>query len=562
MVVSRRIYLAFIMLVLSFPTFAVSVLETSVDRNPAVEGEYLVLTITADDDVSTGELDTSALLKHFIVGRTSVSRSTQIVNFDSKKQTRWQVLLAPKSAGNVVIPALSIDGIASKPINLSVVSSGSQPEQMKNLFIRTSVSTEEAYVGQLITYNVKLFLAVDLQRGVLSAPALDGAQIKQLGEDSDSTEIYNGKRYRVIERIYGIIADQPGELTIEGTGFSGDVLVQGSRRGGMFAFNESRPMQAKAAKSVLLINPVPNEFHGEWLVSDLVALNEEWPEEEQEYQVGNPITRTISLLASNTDETSLPEIQIDTPEGLKTYPEKPLRKTFLRDKQMVSQLTQTLAIVPTKAGEYTLPEISVPWWNPHTKRQEHATLPARKITVIGSITPEVNLPTLQVTPENASAGYWPWLTLLFALLWLATLLLLQKSRQKCQRLKLTASDGQNHSTDHITVNAQERHPFVKPAVITLSSFAALEQACNENNPGRVLTTLQAFFTELYSQPMSLSDIANLSTDLNMAISQLQLCAFSKQQTPVDYPLILSAVKSTPKRQMAENSTALVELNPR
>lgn len=563
MVVSRRVYLALIMLMLSFPTFAISVLETSVDRNPAVEHEYLVLTITADDDVKTGDLDTSALLKDFIVGRTSVSRSTQIVNFDSKKQTRWQILLAPKKVGNLVIPALSIDGVSSKSISLSVVASGSQPEQMKNLFIRTSLSTEEAYVGQLITYKVKLFLAVDLQRGVLSAPTLDGAQIKQLGEDLDTTEIFNGRRYRVISRTYGIIADQPGELTIDGTGFSGDVLIQGSRRGGMFSFNESRPMQAKAAKSILLINPVPSEFHGEWLVSDLVALNEDWPQEQQEYKVGNPITRTISLLASNTDETSLPELQIPVPDGLKTYPEKSQRKTFLRDKQMVSQLTQTLAIVPTKAGEYTLPAITVPWWNPHTKRQEQARLPARKIIVISSDTPEVSLPSIQVQGTGASADYWPWLTLIFALLWLITLQQWQKSRKQLKQqvidtteIQLTTSGSNSDALQH-----EQPHENARVSAKQLSKLTALVQACEQENPGKVLTAAQAYFTEQFSKPMSLSDIAALSSELNQAISHLQQAAFSKNPVAIDYPFILSAVKSMQATPTQKRKSALVDLNP-
>ncbi|MPY21519.1 BatD family protein [Shewanella sp. YLB-07] len=565
MVVSRRLLLALMTLVFSIPTFAISQLETTVDRNPAVEKEYLVLTISADDDVKTGDLDTSPLLKDFIVGRTSVSRSTQIVNFDSRKQTRWQILLAPKHAGTILIPSLSIDGVESTPIELSVVAAGSQPQQMRNLFIRTSLSTEEAYVGQLIIYKVKLFLAVDLQRGLLSAPNLDGAQIKQLGEDVDTTEIFNGRRYRVIERTYGIIADLPGELTIDGTGFSGDVLVQGSRRGGMFSFNESRPMEARAAKSILLINPIPNEYHGEWLVSDLVALSEDWPEETQEYQVGNPITRTISLLASNTDDTSLPEILIPVPQDLKTYPEKPVRKTFLRDKQMVSQLTQTLAIVPTKAGEYTLPAVTVPWWNPHTKRQEQATLPARTITVIGSDVAEINLPQITNTSATDTSDYWPWLSLIFAALWLATLALWQKSRSQIKQL--TTNQGDSASTHNIpdAVSNNENVQRQASPVLTAkqgTNLSTLEAACKEENAGKVLTALQTHYSKQHSRSMSLADIAGLSLELNQVISQLQISAFSKEQTPVNYQMIIEAVKSSKNKKVQQRTSALVDLNPK
>ena len=249
MVIRTLSILALLALSLSTPAYALTTLETSVDRNPAIEGEYLVLSIKADDDVDNGSLDTSILLKDFIVGRTSVSRSTQIMNFDASKETRWQVLLAPKRAGIIEIPALTIKGVSSTPIKLTVSAPGSQPQQMKSLFIRSSLSSEEAYVGQLITYKVKLYLAVELQRGVLSAPNVEGAQLKQLGEDIDTTEILDGRRYRVIERTYSIIADTPGKLALSGASFSGDVLVEAARRGGMFSFNESRPMQAKAAPS-------------------------------------------------------------------------------------------------------------------------------------------------------------------------------------------------------------------------------------------------------------------------------------------------------------------------
>ncbi|EDQ00165.1 BatD family protein [Shewanella benthica] len=565
MVVSRRLLLALVTLVFSTPTFAISQLETSVDRNPAVEKEYLVLTISADDDVKTGDLDTSPLLKDFIIGRTSVSRSTQIINFDSRKQTRWQILLAPKHAGTILIPSLRVGGVESTPIELSVVAAGSQPQQMRNLFIRTSLSTEEAYVGQLIIYKVKLFLAVDLQRGLLSAPNLDGAQIKQLGEDVDTTEIFNGRRYRVIERTYGIIADQPGELTIDGTGFSGDVLVQGSRLGGMFSFNESRPMEARAAKSILLINPIPNEYHGEWLVSDLVALSEDWPEETQEYRVGNPITRTIKLLAANTDETSLADIVIPIPQGLKTYPEKPVRKTFLRDKQMVSQLTQTLAIVPTRAGEYTLPAITVPWWNPHTKRQEQATLPARTITVIASDVAEVNLSQITNTSATNTADYWPWLSLIFATLWLATLALWKKSIGQVKQFTVNQADSGSplNMTDAVTSNENvQRHAFPVLTAKQGTSLSTLEAACNEGNPGKVLTMLQAHYAEQYSRSMSLADIAGLSFELNQAISRLQISAFSKQQTPVDYQMVIEAVKSSKNNKVQQRTSTLVDLNPK
>ncbi|QQX78775.1 protein BatD [Shewanella sp. KX20019] len=539
----RLITLFFVALTAAAPANAITSLQASVDRNPIIEGESLVLTVIADDDLNSGELNTSSLLKNFIVGRTSISRSKQIMNFDARNETRWQVLLSPKSIGNITIPAFNIKGVSSAAINLSVVDRDSQPQKKQDIFMRSSLSTEEAYVGQMLTYRVKLYLALELQRGVLSAPVLDGAQIKQLGEDKDSNEIVNGKRYRVIERAYAIIADQPGELTINGASFSGDVLVPAKRNGGMFSFNESRPTQTQAPKSVVLINPEPVEYQGQWLVSDLVVLKEDWPTTQVEYKIGDPITRTISLLASNADETSLPDIRLSTPAELKSYPEKAQRKSFVRDKQMVSQLTQTTAIVATKAGTYTLPQINIPWWNPHLKQQQYATLPARTVVVTGSAIAEpmgINLPLKAVT--TTSAGYWPWLTAGFASLWLLTLLLWLNGRKK-----LTVSPAKN---DYKTT-----------ATIKSNSRKVVEQSCAAQDPTKVINATRAYYSERYGRPMTLQDIANTSAELASAIASLQQSAYSKSYTDIDYKRLLSVILSINVNSKQSNTSALDSLNP-
>ncbi|PWF61773.1 hypothetical protein CBX96_19100 [Shewanella sp. BC20] len=533
------------------PAFALSKLEASVDRNPVMEGEYFVLNVSADDEVDTGKLDTSILLKDFIVGRTSVSRSTQIMNFDAVKETRWQVLLAPKQKGQLTIPSFSIDGVSSAEIPLRVVEAGAQPEQAKNLFIDAKVSTDEAYVGQLITYKVKLYLAVELQRGVLNAPVIEGAQIKQIGEDKDGSEIIEGRRYRVIERTYGIIPDLPGQVNIKGATFSGDVLVESQRRGGMFGFNESRPMQAGAPSLSIQVEPAPTSFQGQWLVADLVALKESFPEDVKEFTVGSPITRTLTLLASNADENSLPDIAQNLPPELKSYPEKPQRQSFVRDAQIVSQYSITSAIVPSKAGTFTLPEVKVPWWNPHLKRQEMATLPARTIQVKGGAVVDTPIePNWQANTSTNSESHWS--ANLFALLWLVTLVAWAVTFVAWRRaLKRQA-----------TVNT----PVTAQPLVLSTGLKGLEQACAKGNVSDILQQLQQYYSEQAARPMTLDKIAAQSSELAEAIRLLQALAYggkanSDTQLASAVKALLSAVKNGKLHPMAQQSTPLRPLNP-
>jgi hypothetical protein len=540
-VVRRQLFILLMLALIAPSALALSKLEASVDRNPVLEGEYFVLSVSADDELDAGKLDTSVLLKDFIVGRTSVSRSTQIINFDTQKETRWQVLLAAKNEGEVTIPAFNIDGTVSNPIALSVAAPGSQPAQMNNLYIETTLSTDEAYVGQLVTYKVKLFLALELQRGVLSAPLLEGAEIKQLGDDKDGSEIVNGKRYRVIERTYGIIADLPGEIHIEGASFSGDVLVESQRRGGMFGFNESRPMQAASEPRTLLINPAPASYQGQWLVADLVVLQDKLADDEQEFSVGSPITRTLTLLASNADETSLPELNIPLPGEIKSYPESPQRQSFVRNGQLVSQLSQTQALVPTQAGTFTLPEISVPWWNPRLRRQEYATVPARTIEVKGAAVTQINLPPAAEYRDQAS-GLWPWLTLLFACLWLL-------SCGVAFRLWRAGRPTQ--------VSTDAAVP--KPA--KMDDAAALQRACQGGNASAILQALQQHCSHRYGRDMTLGDIKALSAQMANAVEALQRAAYSREQLEFNPQILLDALRQLESISPVTEKDPLAPLNP-
>ncbi|MGX9462616.1 BatD family protein [Shewanella sp. A14] len=538
-----RTFFSLLLFIIAGPVFALSQVQATIDRNPVVAGEYFVLDIIADDDLNAGALDTSVLLDDFIVGRTSVGRSTKMVNFDTTKETRWQVLLSPKSLGDITIPAFNINGVSSQPITLKVMPQGAKPSEAKNVFIKIDTNTSDAYVGQLITYKVKLYLAVELQRGVLSAPVIEGAQIKQIGEDKDGSEIVDGRRFRVIERTYGIIADLPGELVINGASFAGDVLVEAPRRGGMFGFNESRPMQTEAERQVIQINPTPPSYQGKWLVSDIAVLKETWPDDINEFEVGSPITRTISLIASNTDDTSLPDIDMPLAKGLKAYPEKPLRQTFVRDNQVVSQYSLTTAIVPTKPGTYTLPEIRVPWWNPHLKQQQFATLPERTFNVVGSTVAATDIPSADRFTLQRSAGVWPWISGVLALLWVITLILWRRAIAASNSVSKVSTEQNNI-----------------PRKTATSGLNTIIHACDRNDSSAAIKAVQDYFSECLGQPMSLTQISQLSTQLALALNKLQADKYGSKPQAMDKKSLMDAILAY-QAPNPDKKPLIAELNP-
>ncbi len=97
--------------------------------------------------------------------------------------------------------------------------------------------------------------------------------------------------------------------------------------------------------------------------------------------------------------------------------------------------SQSIAIVPTRSGSLTLPELRIPWWNSVDAKLEYAVIPALRISALSngskSTPPPKNADEpLQVstigTPidtEDAKAIslLWPLVAALFLLLWLLAL---------------------------------------------------------------------------------------------------------------------------------------------
>lgn len=408
-----------------------------VDRNPVMVDESFVLEVVANDNVSIDAFDSSPLMKDFVVGRTSSSRQTQMVNFETTRTTRWSTVLIPRQPGTYKIPAFNIEGVSSRPINLQVLPvSQSKSTQSQDVFLDIETDLEEVYLQQQVRYTVKLFIALDLQRGSLSAPTMEDAEIEQVGQDKEYSEIVNGKRYRVIERTFSIIPQKSGQLTVQGPYFEGEILD--NSRSSFGFFNRTKTVNKVGKNLFIRVRPIPTNYQHHWLPSEHVEIHNEWQGIEQnQLTVGEPVTRTITLTALGVVEAQLPEINSQYPNTVKTYPDQAETTTVERNGTFVSQRTENIAIIPSEAGTLTLPEVQVPWFNVVTGKTEYAVLPKQTFTVVESlennnapiISPATNpsnqtttAPTITQPALSTSNHWWSISSWVLLAIWLITLI--------------------------------------------------------------------------------------------------------------------------------------------
>ena len=214
-----------ISLLVSFNAWSFDKLSAKVDKNPAMLDESITLTVEANASLPRDAFDTSVLEKDFKVVRTSVSNQMRKINLRESVSTTWTTILFPRTTGRLTIPAIKIYSIQSDPIDVLVVPVSQARSQTRDIFMTASVIPETGYVQQQLTYQVRLYLAVELERGSLQVPDVENVMMEQMGEDIESTAIQNGKRYRVIERNFSIIPQESGPLTLPSPIFEGSIII-------------------------------------------------------------------------------------------------------------------------------------------------------------------------------------------------------------------------------------------------------------------------------------------------------------------------------------------------
>jgi len=396
----------------------------------------------------------------------------------------------PKHNGTVTIPVLHLGTLQSDPLTLSVkpasaIQSGSN-DSKQPVLLEIEAEPDAPYVQGEVRYTVRLLSRVPLREASLTEPLAGDALVEKLGDDNEYTVQRNGASYQVVERRYAIFPQHSGALTIESPLLAASIPVSG-RRGGMFdnspfagfpgfgsMFTETKPLRLRGRAINLDVQPQPADVQGNWLPAHALTLTENWSPEPPVFRVGEPVTRTVSIIAEGLSAAQLPAIATDVPDNFKAYPDQPQTSTETQGNYLIGTRTQKIALVPTTAGEMVLPEITVSWWDTDARQERVATLPARHINVLvakpgatttaqapGSSVPlqkaqaeETRVAATSDTPavnaesdqSGSSLAYWPWIAGVLFLAWLATLLLWLRDRGKPSREALQAAQADTPTT--------------------------------------------------------------------------------------------------------------------
>jgi hypothetical protein len=408
--------------------------QASVDRASVRTNESFTFVLRAEGPVR-GEPETQPLAAQFDILNAMSSRRIGIVNARATEVNEWQYQLMPKSAGDFTIPALRVGDRLSNAVNVRVLEPDTSATAAADVFMELTAEPDVVYAQSQVLFTLRLYVAVTTGRATLTAPETTGVEaiVEKLGEDSAYVTSRGGRSFNVRERRYAIFPQQPGSLTVGPVTFEAMVIPD---RG------FSRVQRFRSDVLTLDVRPAvapPASLEGAaWLPAQKVTLSEQWSDPKTDVAVGIPRTRTIIVEGVGLLETQLPDIPLESQQGIRQYADQPELQREVTADGLKSRRTVSYAVIAQTPGDVTLAGVRLPWWNVTTQRWEVAELPPRALHVAptaDAVEPQplvTEQPAVAAGPAAAPqrSSYWPWVAGALAAAWLATLGLWWRARTR------------------------------------------------------------------------------------------------------------------------------------
>ena len=540
-------------------------LRAYVDRNEVRIGEMIKLTIELNKRTSDTP-GTRELNEHFkILLGPKTTQYTSTTDGIKSTSTRWTLEIAPRHSGTINIPSMIVSNQKTTPIAINVIKTTIEDNRInadKPVFIHSEVDKRDVYFQEQIILIVRVFHSTEIE-GKIIDPIFNTAVKESLGDKKEYRTNIAGVRYRVKEWTYAIFPQQTGELVID------SYKLEGSRIAGRTSFFLNRNTTRISEKSLPIsinVKEIPSHYpRDQWLPAEQVEITESWSSNPPQFKVGEPITRTITLHALQQIAANLPSHSAISSKFFKIYPDQ-AQSEDNTDRNYGIQTTraESIAIVPTKPGEFRLPEIKTYWWNTKENRMEIASIPERIITVAASPehakisaldTPTANLlatPQQDNTSPNGVSPIWKAIAIIMVVFWVTTTGLALYFWKKLST---------HPRKRKVTFKNQPKNPTMLINNIT--------KACHKGDPEDAKYSLIEWGGIYFNlKIISLGELCHLiqerlgqSSDLVKAIDNLQHILYRDPESPWQGDQLAKAVDKLNKRpiKQAQQSSALKNL---
>ena len=198
---------------------------------------------------------------------------------------------------------------------------------------------------------------------------LPGARVQAPGGEAEhTTQVIDGQTFYGMRYTYRITPNAAQHFTVPALTVSaqpGQASAPLTAQSAPLAFDAAQPPGFAPGETVLVAT-------GLRLSQTLIATD---------LEVGSSLTRTLTLQADNTPALSLPPPAAAEINGLRLYPQAPIISNLDDGRGSITggQRIDPLVYRVQQGGHYTLPAISVKWWDSRNHRLQVAQVPALSV---------------------------------------------------------------------------------------------------------------------------------------------------------------------------------------
>ncbi len=435
-------------------------LEAEVDRHQLKQQEHLLLTlklINSDTRLRVEgvkpNIDLTLLADDFDIGPPKLDNHFNVYQGQGRSTSEVQVELFPKRSGQLIIPPFEVDGVRSQAIQIDVRPQNAT--QADELFARAGSNRQQLWAGQQLVVYIDLFHRVTLSKASMGdSPSSEPIDMDLLQHwklpQASRHETIDGFDYEVERIAWAIFPEQAGPLKIT----LPDIWVTTTAgRQQRLPFQtlefEIKPLPAGLPANIIIGKPE-------------LRLSTALPEEINTQQLSQ---WTINLRAP-VPITSLPQYLpgIQLAKDLKLYMDAASYQTERNNQGIIDDASYTLSVMPLSPGQFSIPAVRIPYFDPELGRASLIELPGRTIKVVGAPVPQpesvIEKNSFQtMMKEESNHSFWQITSLAFALLWLITLALWkyqtgkEKTVAKEPELPTTQSNDQRPALQQQLLNA-------------------------------------------------------------------------------------------------------------
>ena len=385
--------LAWLSLALPSPLDAAQIVVSATVTPTAITlGETATLTVSVNQVQEVDAPELPPLADTFDVLSQGSSSNISFINGQMSTQITYTYLLSPKRDGAVVIGPITVrvggQAYRSAPISLAIgpgsASLGTPPNPAPSstdtateaYFITTDLTTTTPYLNEQLLYTFRFYTRVSVDQAVLNLPEFNHFFKEEVVPERKYYDTIGGHRYVVTEKVYALFPSKTGALTIDparlqlsvtnSTWSGGNSLLNSRLFNLRLPQTEQKVLTSQALS--LSVSPLPEPEPADF--SNLVGnFSLSMTLDRAALQTQESATVTIDVRGrGNIGDAVLPDWPL--PPSLKVYDDKP-ETTSDKTPQGIQGLKRfKRAIVPSRAGDYTLPPLTLSYFNPQTQRYE------------------------------------------------------------------------------------------------------------------------------------------------------------------------------------------------